>query len=323
MAVSRNKQSVNLPTRVADFFATRLCSDEPLALGLSGGCDSIVLLHLLHRVALPQPVHALHVHHGLSANADKWADFCLDACKELDIPCHVLPVTVHHRRGTGLEAAARLARYQAFADSGFKSIVLAHHAGDQAETLLFNLFRGTGLSGMTGMPAERMINGVRILRPLLAVSRQEIEAYAQEAQLNWVTDESNADRRFSRNFIRHEVLPAIRQHFPAVEQSLLQAAGHFSEADSLLAELAEADWGQVNASDGASMRGLRQLSFPRLKNLLRYRLRCLAWRTPETSRLDEFARQLLQAAPDRHPQLDLPDGCMRVQGGVLHWIARK
>jgi tRNA(Ile)-lysidine synthase len=234
-----------------------------------------------------------------------------------------LPVKVNLQTGSGLEAAARVARYEAFAQSGFKSIFLAHHAGDQAETLLFNLLRGSGVSGMTGMQSERVINGLRILRPLLNVSRQEIEIFARDAQLSWITDESNEDRRFSRNFIRHEVLTAVKQHFPSAEHALVQAAAHFSEAESLLAELAEADWVQVSELEGANMRGLRQLSFTRLKNLLRYRLRCLAWRMPEASRLDEFARQLLHAAPDRHPQLDLPDGCMCVRGGALHWIVRK
>lgn len=321
MAASRNKLPSDLLPRVADFVASHLAADEHLAVGLSGGCDSVVLLHLLTRLSLSERLQAVHVHHGLSPNADAWAEFCLNLCAQWAVPCVVQRVAVDPTTGLGLEAAARAARHAAFASAGAKNIFLAHHAGDQAETLLLNLLRGSGVSGLSGMLAERPISGMRFLRPLLAVSRAEIEAYARQQNLSWISDESNADRRFSRNFIRHEVLTAINSRFPAAEQALAQTAAHCAEADSLLGELAAIDWLQVADGEAANMRRLRQLPVLRLKNLLRHRLRLLAWRTPETSRLEEFARQLLTAAPDRHPRLDLPDGCLRVERGALHWLA--
>ncbi|MBS1144502.1 MAG: tilS [Proteobacteria bacterium] len=173
------------------------------------------------------------------------------------------------------------------------------------------------------MPAERAFGHLRLLRPLLDVSRFEIERYAIAEGLEWISDESNADTTLTRNFLRHETLNAISQRFPSAEASLALAARHFAEAAGLLGDLAHQDW--LLASDGekARMSVLRQMSLPRLKNLLRYRLRCLGWQVPVTARLDEFARQLQSAAPDRHPELCLPDGKMCVAQRYLHWLSEK
>ena len=323
MAASRNKPPTDLLQPVAEFIATRFSADEPLCVGLSGGCDSVVLLHLLSRLVSGQLLQAFHVHHGISPNADSWAAACCSYAAQLGVGCTVVRVDVDRNSGSGLEAAARHARYAAFSASGMKHFFLAHHAGDQAETLLFNLMRGSGVSGLAAMPAERTFESVRFYRPLLAVSREAIEQYALNEGLSWIKDESNDDTRFSRNFIRHDLMPVIKRRFPAAEHALLQAAANCAEADMLLGELAENDWRQLAEGEAINMRRLRALTLLRLKNLLRHRLRLLGWRTPEASRLEEFSRQLLEAAPDRHPQLDLPDGCMRVEQGALHWLARK
>ncbi|MBS1161566.1 MAG: PP-loop [Proteobacteria bacterium] len=326
MAATRNKPSVDLlPGRVGDFLAPRLVPAERICLGLSGGCDSVVLLHVLRQLGLGERLTAVHVHHGLSPNADAWADFCGDYCATLGIALRVVRVAVDRQSGLGLEAAARAARYAALADSAAEVVMLAQHRGDQAETLLFNLLRGTGVAGAAGIPAERRCGRQRLLRPLLGSARPELEAYARQHALRWIEDESNADPHYSRNFLRHQVLPVLRQRFPAAESSLAQAAQHFAEADGLLAELALADWQTVgaDASGAPVVRLLCALSLPRLKNLLRYRLRQLGWRAPAAGRLDEFARQLLTAGADRHPRLDLPDGCLCVAARRLHWLIRK
>jgi tRNA(Ile)-lysidine synthase len=296
MAASRNKLSNELLNRVGDFVATRTAADELLALGLSGGCDSVVLLHLLASLGLGQCLSAIHVHHGLSPNADAWTNFCSELCARLGISLQVKTVTVDLKSGLGIEAAARQARYAAFSESGAQTILLAHHQGDQAETLLFNL---------------------------LNVPRSALESYALANQLGWIEDESNSDTGFTRNFLRHEVLTVIDQRFPAAEQNLAQAAKHFSEAASLLDVLAEADWQMVRDGDTLNLRSLRPLGAVRIKNLLRYRLRQMAWQTPVAARLDEFVRQLLSAAPDRHPELKLESGLMRIAKGRLFWITQK
>ncbi|MDE2442256.1 MAG: tRNA lysidine(34) synthetase TilS, partial [Betaproteobacteria bacterium] len=309
--------------RVGAFIADRLAPDAPISVGLSGGCDSVVLLHLVAGLKLPGHLQAIHVHHGLSPNADIWADFCRDYCRNLGVRFAIRRVNVDGGSGFGLEAAARNARYAVFAELAKGNLLLAHHRGDQAETVLFNLLRGAGVTGAAGIPVERFWHGLRLLRPLLGIPRSDIEAYANAVGLVWINDESNADTALTRNFLRHEALVGLSRRFPAAEASLAQAAANFAEATALLDDLAEFDWHQVGDGTSAKMAALRCLALPRLKNLLRYRLRSLGWQVPVASRLDEFSRQLHGAAPDRHPELSLPDGKMQVAGGRLHWLSRK
>jgi len=321
MAASRNKPLPDLPARVGAVLAARLPANARLCVGLSGGCDSIVLLRLLAASPWAGRLSAMHVHHGLSPNAGDWAAFCGEICGELEIPLKIAHVTVPDGSPEGLEASARSVRHAALANCGADVLLLAHHRGDQAETVLFNLVRGAGVTGAAGIPEVRVASGLMLVRPLLDVSRDDIEAHATAQGWRWIDDESNADQRHSRNYLRHAVLPGLRQRFPAAEAMLAQAAGHFAEADVLLADLAAIDW-QALAGDAASVpvKALRRLPLPRLKNLLRWRLRLLGWRSPAAARLDEFARQLVTAAPDRHPSLSLPEGQMRVASRHLHWF---
>ena len=323
MAATKSSPPPDLAERVGDFLAARLPPGRRLCVGLSGGCDSLVLLHLAAACWPREALSAVHVHHGLSPHADAWAEHCAACCAELAIPLTLTRVAVSPA-GEGLEAAARHARYRAFAEAlaehDADALLLAQHRGDQAETLLFNLLRGSGLTGLAGIPAERALAGRRLLRPLLGCSRAEIEAWGREHGLVWVEDESNADTAFSRNFLRHEVMPRLAARFPAAEPSLARAAAHLAEAAALLDELAELDWQRVADGDAACWSALRALPLPRLKNLLRYRLRRLGWQPPAAERLEEFARQLQTAAPDRHPELVLPAGTLRAGRGRLRWI---
>lgn len=323
MAASRNKPLIDLPGRVGAFLAARLEPHERLCVGLSGGCDSVVLLHSLSQLGFAGRLSALHVHHGLSPNADDWSDFCSAYCQRLGVPLTIRHVAVNRKNGLGLEAEARASRYAVFAECDTDCLLLAQHRGDQAETLLFNLLRGTGVTGAAAMPAERRLGNLRLLRPLLESSRADIEAHAQAHQLAWVEDESNTDTGLTRNLLRHDVLATVAERFPGAEAALAQAASNFSEALGLLDDLAEQDWAAVRDGDMAQLALLRGLSKPRLKNLLRYRLRRLGWRVPVATRLDEFARQLASAAPDRHPELVLPEGSMYVKGGRVRWRAEK
>lgn len=321
MAATRNRKSPDLTARFAAFVGDRLAAHETVCVGLSGGCDSVVLLHLLSQLDLGERLSAMHVHHGLSPHADNWQSFCRHYCNELGVPLMDRRVNVLAGTGCGLEAAARQARYAAFAEAPADCLLLAQHGGDQAETLLLNLLRGCGITGAAAMPIERRYGGRRLLRPLLGESRADIEAYARRHDLRWVEDESNDNMAFTRNYLRHQVMPVIGKRFPAAELALRRAAANFGEASELLDDLAAADW--LTAADGESARlvALRALSPARLKNLLRYRLRVLGWKTPVADRMDEFVRQLLNAAPDRHPELFLEEGRMRLARGRLHWLS--
>ena len=204
-----------------------------LVAGLSGGVDSVVLLHLLRDLA---PRHgyalsALHVHHGLSPNADAWARFCRKLCREWGVPLAVRRVSVQ-RKGRGLEAAAREARRAVFARLRAHAIALAHQLDDQAETVLLNLLRGAGTRGAAAMPAAGKLGRKLLLRPLLDAPRREILAYARAHRLAWIEDESNRDDALTRNFLRLQVGPLLEQRFPRWRESLARAARHFAAADA-------------------------------------------------------------------------------------------
>lgn len=224
--------------------------------GLSGGVDSVVLLHSL--AAQKLDLRAVHVHHGLSPNADKWVRFCRRLCKALRVPLAVHRVRLARKN----EAAARAARYAAFKEEPFDVLALAHQLDDQAETVLLNLLRGAGPRGASGMPARGTIDGRVLLRPLLDVRRESIVAYAQDNGLEWIEDESNALDVFSRNFIRLHVAPLLARRYPRWREALARAARHFARrhADerALLREFLSAQ-GLRAPSEAKLIEMLRQL----------------------------------------------------------------
>jgi tRNA(Ile)-lysidine synthase len=204
-----------------------------LAVALSGGVDSVVLLHQLSRETR---VAAVHVHHGLSPNADSWARFCRSFCKRLGVSLEVRKVSVR-RAGKGLEAAAREARYDVFAKSSYDVIALAHNLDDQAETVLMNLLRGAGARGASGMSEHSRRGGKVLWRPFLQKTRKEIHAYARRHRLEWIEDESNADEALTRNFIRASVGPLLEKKFPRWKESLARAARHIAKKEAGREEL--------------------------------------------------------------------------------------
>jgi len=202
-----------------------------VAAGFSGGADSTVLLHVLGQLApgFGYRLSAVHVHHGLSRNADAWRRSCAEFCRKAGIAFTARRVRAV-RAGKGLEAAARAARRKVFERLRVDVIAFGHQLDDQAETVLFNLLRGAGLAGASGMPAVGKLGTKRLLRPLLAVPREAILAYAKANRLAWIEDESNADEALTRNFIRRRVGPLLASRFPRWREALARAARHFSSA---------------------------------------------------------------------------------------------
>ncbi|MEO8418655.1 MAG: tRNA lysidine(34) synthetase TilS [Methylophilaceae bacterium] len=273
-------------------------SGKTLLLAFSGGLDSRVLLELLAlaRRNLNFDLRAMHIHHGLSPNADDWANFCSATCASLNIPLQIEHVQVPLNSGLGLEAAARNARYEALMRVPADYILLAHHEDDQAETLLLQLMRGAGAKGMSGM--AKRDEGRRLLRPLLDIPRAELAAFAQHRSLQWVEDESNHDVGYDRNYCRHQILPVLEQRFPAAKHTLARSAAHSAEASQLLDELAEIDAAQYQQGQQLSLAGLTSLSEPRARNLLRWWLSSNQQALPGSHRLREMLRQLLSARTD-------------------------
>ena len=297
MANSR-KSRFNLVERVADTLASIVPHGSSLSLGLSGGVDSVVLLHLLAQLSprFSWRISALHVHHGISAHADSWAAFCSELCAKYSIPLQVERVDITLLRDMGIEAAARQLRHAALARQKVDFIALAHHRDDQAETLLLQLLRGAGVRGASAMPVlkPRKI-APSLLRPLLDITRSELEAYACEQGLRWVEDDSNEDVSYPRNYLRHRVLPVLAQRFPAYRSTLSRSASHFAEAAELLDELAAQDAESAIQGDRLSVAALHLLSHARGKNLLRYFLAKCGAPIPDSTRLAEMLRQLREA----------------------------
>lgn len=232
-----------------------------VAVGLSGGVDSVTLLHVMCWLAAEfgYRVSAIHVHHGLSVNANAWSRFCGELCRRWNVPLTVRRVKVR-RAGKGLEAAARDARYAVFRRLPVDAIALGHQLDDQAETVLMNLLRGAGLAGASGIPGAAHLGAKLLLRPLLEVPREAIVRYAEARSLEWVEDESNRNDALTRSFLRRDVAPLIARRFPRWRESLARAARHFAaanvDANRLLREFLAA-------------RGLRAPSERKLAEMLR------------------------------------------------------
>jgi len=297
---------------------------------LSGGLDSTVLLHLLanlaQREALP-PLSAIHIHHGLQAAADAWPAHCHELCAALSVPLQVEYVQV--APGASLERAAREARYAAFAARlGADELLLtAQHRDDQAETLLFRLLRGAGVQGLSAMPVSRALGAGRLVRPLLNCSRDELLAYAREHKLSWVEDPSNADERFSRNYLRRQVMPALLGRWPQASANMARSAAHLSEAAQLLDELAQQDISAAQVSTefawlslpNLALHTLRDLSEPRQRNALRNWLRPLT-AMPDSDHWVGW-QALRDAASDAAPIWKLAAGELRRSDERLWWLS--
>jgi tRNA(Ile)-lysidine synthase len=277
----------------------------PLAVGFSGGRDSVVLLDALAAIAPTRSVAitAIHIHHGLSTNADAWAQFCVDRCSDLGIACMVRRVDVARQARASLEALARHARYAALTEVargiGATVVALAHHRNDQAETLLLQLLRGGGPHGLAAMSALRVDSaGTTWWRPLLEIPRSLIDAYARDRKLTWIDDESNANVSHARNAVRHRVLPALLEIAPQADATLARAAAHQAEAARLLDELAQQDAEDVFDGTTLLREALDPLSPHRARNLLRWFLRSQGLPAPSTVRLAAMQDQLRGARTD-------------------------
>ncbi|MCB5190004.1 tRNA lysidine(34) synthetase TilS [Methylobacillus arboreus] len=284
-----------LVRRTDNFLSSHIKPGQRLLVAFSGGLDSRVLLQLLAEARSSHSfvLEAMHVHHGLSPNADAWAEFCADECRRLDVPFHCERVDVDTQSGLGIEASARQARYAALLSRQADHVVLAHHQDDQAETLLLQLLRGAGAKGLAGMAT--LDRGRCLLRPLMDASRAELEAFARQAGLNWIEDESNLDTAYDRNFCRHQVFPLIEQRFPAAKSTFARSATHIAEALGLLDELAVLDAAAVVVAGRLNVATLGKLSDTRARNLLRWWLAAYGLPMPGQPRLQEMLQQLLHA----------------------------
>lgn len=300
-----------------------------LCIAFSGGLDSTVLLHALAAAIREQPpgvyvLRAVHIDHQLQLCSADWRRYCAELAAQAGIDFGFQQVHVPPDSSMGIEAAARTVRYQALRSliEPGEALLTAHHADDQLETVLLALTRGAGTGGLSAMPACQIFGAGWHLRPLLEFTRAELEEWARAQGLSWISDPSNEDSRFSRNYLRHEIIPALRQRWPGIAHSAVRSAGHLGEAGVLLDALAASD--HATAAIGPCLRvdSLAMLDGPRRRNLLRYWLRLRGARLPSTRKLLSLEHDMLMAQEDRLPCVEWDGFEVRRHRGLLYAAAQ-
>jgi tRNA(Ile)-lysidine synthase len=291
-----------------------------VVLAFSGGIDSTFLAHsLLKQRRRFSSLRLIHIDHGLHADSAKWATHCARMAQSWRVPIVTLRAQIPRNTGDSPEAAARDARYALLATEMQPGEILltAQHCDDQAETLLLQLFRGAGVAGLSAMPAIAAFGPGRIARPILTLRRADIELAARKARLRFIEDPSNADTRFSRNFLRHRLMPQIREHWPGVDRALARTAAHMADAQALLAATANRDLAVAADAPGLSVNALRALPPGRRRNALRQFIASAGIERPEASRLAEMSGPLLKAREDAHPEVRWANARMSRRSGRL------
>lgn len=289
----------------------------------SGGLDSTVLLHALAQLTPSQPVLALHINHQLSQYADQWQLQAQSFCQSLGLEFRAERVDVVES-GRGLEDAARRARYEVFErtlESG-DVLLMAHHSDDQVETMLLRLMRGTGPEGLAGIKAERSLAAGRLLRPLLSMTRLQLEGYAAAAKLSWVEDDSNSDTRFDRNYLRAEILPQLAQRWPGFQSRWQQAADHCDNLvgaqsqvlDDLLSrcDASRERWGQ-----SVDLKAVTELEASQQLSLLRHWLQGQSL-NPELAQLQQLQQQIVLGRADAAAEIQIGSGRLRRSNGRVY-----
>ena len=323
-----------------------IASQTPLAVAYSGGADSTALLLMLTRQHSGQ-VHAIHIHHGLQVAADDFVAHCTLFCAALGVVLHVVHVDAKPATGQSPEDAARRARYAALSDKvleinravneqnkgqeALKFIAIAQHADDQIETLLLALSRGAGLPGLSAMPVSWQRNGVEFVRPLLSSTSLEIRAWLAEEGLTarqpgsgnigqgWVEDPTNTDTQFTRNRIRHDLIPALEKTFPQFRQTFARSVAHAAEAQSIIWQVAIED--TARTGNPPRITALQELTPQRRRNVLRYWLKASHQASPSTAQLAELQSQIANCT-DRSKQvhIKIASGHVERNGEMLVYL---
>jgi tRNA(Ile)-lysidine synthase len=294
-------------------------------IGFSGGLDSLALIHFCvpYLQRFTSNITVIHVHHGLSDSADEWAGFCRNICQSAHLNCVVERVQVVSD-GRGLEAAARQARYQVYArylkNGGV--LLLGHHMNDQAETLLMRFLKGLGPSALRGIPRQREFSGGLIFRPWLSIRREMLQSAMSQLTSSWVEDESNHDRRFERNFIRHEILPLLEQRRPSVLNDLQHAAARSAEYVEFITQwcrqhepqFLSVEYGLARALDLGKLKTFDALQ---QKFILRYWFDLLGVEQPGDQNFQRLIEDLVQTESADKAEVIWKRHCVRCFNGSL------
>lgn len=285
---------------------------ENIFIALSGGLDSTVLLHFLSQDwGLSAKIRSIHVNHGLHADAEQWATHCQLLCQSYNIPCNIEKINI---QGQGnIEEKARTARYAALQKytSETACLLTAHHQDDQAETVLLNLMRGAGVSGLCAMPASKPFGNGVLYRPLLQVSRQGLLDYAKAHDLRWIDDPANQNLHFSRNFMRHDILPLLQKRWDA-SKMLAKTSELAQEAQNNLNDLAMIDYPEViNQDNRLPLTPIMHLSASRIKNVIRFWFKKHNLRPLNQITWHRLYHELIHANRDANPSIEWDDYLIR------------
>ncbi|MGR8933117.1 MAG: tRNA lysidine(34) synthetase TilS [Gammaproteobacteria bacterium] len=295
-------------------------------IGYSGGIDSHVLLHLCAQCPpLREKLCALHVHHGIQSAADAWLKHCETIASALNVAFLSRRVDARPVPGHSPEETARNARYHAFADIvGSSEVILsAQHRDDQMETVFLQLFRGAGLAGLAAMPRQAVCGKGLLLRPLLEVPKETIQAYAEAHRLHWVEDPSNTQYDYDRNYLRHVVVPLLKQRWTGIDKTVARTARHCANAQSFLEEIARPLF------EVAFDRSDRTLNVPYLQRLDRYRqqlllrlwFKSLGQKMPAETIMERISSEIIVGNAGRNPELPMRGGAVCRYRNKLYWFA--
>ena len=308
--------------------------EPPIAVAYSGGADSTALLHLAAR-QWPGQVQAIHIHHGLQAAADEFVQYCRGACAQLRVPLHVVHVQAKNAAGESPEDAARRARYKALAakvlelnqaiagintaQTAIKSVALAQHADDQVETLLLALSRGAGVAGLAGMPPHFERHGVQFVRPLLHLGAQDLRDWLNVQGIAYINDPTNADLAYTRNKIRHQLLPVLAEVFPQYRETFARSARNMALAADLLAQAAIKDIAIVG--NPPRIAALQTLSAAAQGNVLRHWLKTEFGVAGSEAQISELLAQIADCTNrGKNIRIKVASGYVQRQGEVLHYL---
>ncbi len=294
-------------------------------IGYSGGVDSHVLLHLCAALPSLKPkITAVYIHHGLQAEAESWGKHCEITAQALAINFTMQRVHAHAKLGESPEEAARNARYHALKSLMGRDDVLliGQHREDQLETVLLQLFRGSGLRGLSGMPASMTFGVGMLLRPLLNIPKQALDDYAKSQALQWIEDPSNQCSDYDRNFLRNNIVPALKQRWPALDKTVARSARHCADAALIIAEVADELMPTVFNTDDNT------LDINELKTHLPYRqtllirqwFQCLGLKMPTQHSIGRLQAEVLAAREDSDPLVSAPGYCIRRYRNKLYCL---
>jgi len=292
--------------------------------GYSGGMDSTVLLYALKSIESDIPIEAVHINHQVNDRSNEWENFCCKNAARLGVNYSAYKVNIDFLSGKGAEGSMREARYSVFNDFMKKDdwLLTAHHLNDQTETLLLNLFRGSGPDGLSGINIIRSFSRGKLVRPLLNIDQKHLKAYAKEKNLNWIDDSSNNDNNLDRNYLRNRIIPKIESRWTSLNKRLAKVTQLSNETKIHLADLAEIDLKQVGEVDCYNLDSFRELSESRQRNLLRYSVSKMRLPSPRYNQLLQISKTIVNSASDASPIVSWPGVDVRRYQNCLYLLPK-